>query len=154
VEPELKKEIADLKGLSLQDRDDYPLANVKQNLTFDGLKDFESGFGLRKWRRRNIESYLMCTRAIAQASGKTEPEVTAVFALNGVAMPPNATAWDCPEALALCDGKKVILHPKNPNSVAAKLCCTYKQIAEAMKPEEIPDDVKELLNQLMHFAKP
>lgn len=153
---EFRKEIADLKGLSLQDRDDYQLTNVKQNLTFDGLKEFESGFGLRKWRRRNIESYLLCTRAIAQASGKTEAEVTDVFALNGVAMPPGAaaTAWDGPEALALCDGKKVILYPKNPNSVVAKLGCSYKQIAEAMLPAEIPDDVKEFLKQLVQFAKP
>jgi predicted ATPase len=153
---EFRKEIPTLKGLSLQDRDDYPLSQVKQDLTFDGLRDFDAGLGLRKWRRRNIESYLLCTRAIAQASGKSEAEVKDVLTLNGVALPPGAAAtnWNCPEALALCDGKKVILHPGNPNSIVAKLGCTYIQIAEAMQPQEIPDDVKEFLKQLDQFAKP
>src|SRR5262249_29952255 len=72
---ELRKDIPELKVLSLEDRDDYPFAETKQDLTYGSMQPFYSGLGLRRWRRRNIENYLLHPAAIARAAGKTEQDV-------------------------------------------------------------------------------
>ena len=72
---ELREEIPDLRCISLQDRDGYPLGNTCRDLRFDDLPEFKQGLGLRRWRRRNIENYLLHPAAIARVSGRPEQEV-------------------------------------------------------------------------------
>jgi hypothetical protein len=64
----------------------------------------------------------------------------------------NFTDSDCPQTLALTDGKEIIT--KHARSIRAEFGVDYKQIAAAMRPEEIPDDVKTLLQQLIELCKP
>jgi hypothetical protein len=70
---------------------------------------------------------------------------------HGVNIPTDFTKWDCVPALALIDGKKIIT--TSARSIKAEFGIDHKQIAEAMLPEEIPDDVKTLLQQLMDLCK-
>lgn len=151
---ELRKEIPGLKAISLQDRDDYPFGSTAENLTFDGLAAFnKKGLGLRRWRRRNIENYLLHPAAIARAAGKTEQEVRQFLeTVHGLAVTPNFTATDCPQTLANTDGKVILT--KHARSVTNEFGVDYRQIAAAMQADEIPDDPKRLLRQLVDLCRP
>lgn len=150
---ELRAEIRDLKAISLQDRDDYPFLQTTQNLTFDSLLPFNKELGLRRWRRRNIENYLLHPAAIARAAGRSEQDVRTLLAdPHGVNIHADFTKWDCVPTLALIDGKKIITN--GARSVKEEFGINYKQIAEAMLEGEIPDDVKTLLQELIELCKP
>ena len=69
----LKEEIPDLVAMSLRDRDDEPAETVGPDLV-DGSSE-EADFLPRRWRRRYIESYLICPPAIAAATGLSSQEV-------------------------------------------------------------------------------
>jgi hypothetical protein len=149
---ELRKDISDLKAISLEDRDNYPFAETKQDLTYGSMQSFYSGLGLRRWRRRNIENYLLHPTAIARAAGKTEAEVREFLQnVHGLSITANFTDSDCPQTLANTDGKDIIT--KHVQSVTAEFGVDYRQIATAMLPEEVPDDVKTLLQQLIEMCR-
>jgi energy-coupling factor transporter ATP-binding protein EcfA2 len=149
---ELRAEIPELRAISLQDRDEYPFAETKQDLTFDSLPLFKKGLGLRRWRRRNIENYLLHPAAIARASGRAEEEIRGLLAdSHGLAIPANFTVSDCAQTLANTDGKDVLT--KHPRSVGAEFGVDYKQVAEAMNADEIPEDVITLLNQISDLCR-
>jgi hypothetical protein len=150
---ELRKDIPELRGISLEDRDDYPFAATKADLTYGSMQPFYSGLGLRRWRRRNIESYLLHPAAIARVAAKTEEEVRQFLeTVHGLSITANFKDSNCPQTLANTDGKEIIT--KNVRSVTAEFGVNYKKIAEAMLPDEIPDDVKTLLRQLIELCKP
>jgi predicted ATPase len=150
---ELRKDIPGLKVLSLEDRDDYPFAETKPDLTYGSNQLFKGDLGLRRWRRRNIENYLLHPAAIARASVKTELEVRQfLMTVHGVSITANFKDSDCPQTLANTDGKEIIT--KHVRSVMVEFGVDYKQIAASMLPEEIPDDVKTLLRQLIELCKP
>src|ERR1700730_8133243 len=93
---ELRAEIPELKAISLQDRDDNPFAQSKPDLTFDNLQLFKRGFGLRRWRRRNIENYLLHPAAIARSAGKPEQDVRDFMeAVHGLAVTANFIDSEC-----------------------------------------------------------
>jgi len=150
---ELRAEIRDLKAISLQDRDDYPFPQTAQELTFDSLPLFNAkGLGLRRWRRRNIENYLLHPAAIARAAGRPEQDIRDLLAdSHNLNISADFMKWDCGQTLALIDGKDIIT--KHAHSVKAELGVDYKKIAEAMLPNEIPDDVKTLLQQLIEMCR-
>jgi hypothetical protein len=150
---ELRKDIPGLKVISLEDRDDYPFSETKPDLTYGSMQPFKDGLGLRRWRRRNIENYLLHPAAIARASGKTEEDLKQFLeTVHGLSITTNFKDSDCPQTLANTDGKEIIT--KNARSVTAEFGVDYKQIAEAMLPEEVPDDVKTLLRELIELCKP
>jgi energy-coupling factor transporter ATP-binding protein EcfA2 len=147
----LKSEIPELQGLSLQDRDDHPFGQSKADLTFDDLPLFKKGLGLRRWRRRNIENYLLHPAAIARAAGKTEQDVRAFLeTVHGLSVTADFTDSDCPKTLANTDGKIIA---KNDNSILTEFGINYKQIAEAMLTAEIPEDPKTFLKQVMDLCR-
>jgi predicted ATPase len=154
---ELKKEIPGLKSISLQDRDDYPFAETKADLTFDNMQPFKAGLGLRRWRRRNIENYLLSPAAIARAAAPecgpvAEDDVKKVLENHGLVIPEGFTVSACPQTLANTDGKEVFT--KNDASITATFGCTYVDVAEAMTAAEIPDDARTLLQQLTEMCRP
>ncbi len=150
---ELAAEIPDLKAISLQDKDDYPFSQTQADLTFDSLPPFDRGLGLRRWRRRNIENYLLHPAAIARGAARGEEEIRALLAdPHGVAIPGNFTASDCAQPIADADGKKIV--SKHTRSIAAVFGIDYLKIAEAMEPGEIPEDVKTLLDQIVELCRP
>jgi hypothetical protein len=150
---ELRKDIPGLKVISIEDRDDYPFAETKSDLTYGSMPPFSSGLGLRRWRRRNIEDYLLHPAAIARSSAKTEEEVRQFLeTVHSLSVTANFKDSNCPQTLANTDGKEIIT--KNARSVTIEFGADYKKIAEAMLPAEIPDDVKTLLRQLIELCKP
>jgi hypothetical protein len=85
--------------------------------------------------------------------GKSEQEVRDFMeVVHGLAVTANFTDSDCPQTLVNTDGKEIIT--KHARSVAAELGVNYWQIADAMLAEEIPDDPKALLQQLVELCKP
>lgn len=149
----LRGAVPDLRTLSLQDRDDYPLAATQPDLTFDSLPPFRDGLALRRWRRRNIENYLLLPAAIARAVGCTEPEVCKVLAdVHSLTIGPDFRASGCAPTLALIDGKFVFI--KHERSLEKALGANRRMVAAAMTPDEIPDDVRTLLNDLAALCAP
>lgn len=152
---EIQREIPGLKAISLQDRDNYPFTETKADLTFGSRPLFKNGLGLRRWRRRNIENYLLHAAAIARAAGKTEDEVQK-FLADGHALaipsgPAEFTKTDCAQTLANTDGKEILT--KNTRSIKAEFGITYLDIAKAMQPDEIPDDCKTLIDQIVQLSR-
>jgi predicted ATPase len=149
---ELRAEINTLRGISLQDRDDYPLNQTRPDLTFDNLGLFNGGLGLRRWRRRNIENYLLHPGAIARASGRNEQDVVDFLRdVHGLNVTPDFINTDCPAALALADGKDILT--RNARSIKLEFGVGYKEIAQAMTAAEIADDPRELLRQLIELTQ-
>jgi energy-coupling factor transporter ATP-binding protein EcfA2 len=149
---ELRTEIHGIRAISLQDRDDYPFAETKADLTFDSLPLFSKGLGLRRWRRRNIENYLLHPASIAKASGKTERDVRSLLCdPHGLSIPADFTCSDCVQTLANTDGKEILT--KHARSIKAEFGVDYRQIAEAMTRDEIPEDAKTLLQQLIEMCR-
>jgi hypothetical protein len=149
---EFRGEINNLRGISLQDRDDYPFNQTREDLTFDGLPTFKGGLGLRRWRRRNIENYLLHPAAIARVAGTSEVAVrTFLQEVHALNIPANFTGSDCAQTLANTDGKEIII--ASERSVEIEYGITRRQIAEAMIAAEIPDDPKTLLRQIVEFSR-
>lgn len=149
---ELRAEIAGLQAVSLQDRDDYNLAMTRSDLTFDGLRLFEKGLGLRRWRRRNIENYLLHPAAIARATGKTEAEIQTFLQVNhGISITADFVKSECQQTLSHTDGKKIVT--SGDRSLLIEFGVSHVQIAKAMTKDEIPEDPKTLLLQLSEMCK-
>ena len=70
---------------------------------------------------------------------------------HGLHIPADFTKSHCAQTLANTDGKEILT--KNVRSVKAEFGIDYKKIAEAMLPDEIPDDAKTLLRQLIDLYK-
>ena len=145
----MKAIIPDLKCVSLRDRDmDNP------DVVGDGLKykaitlPADSPILLLQWRRKNIESYLLCPRAIAKASEKSVEEVKQhirqKFALaiddDGYA---EATP---PDAIITCDGKKVFT--KETDGLEVAFGCNKYDVAKKMTSAEVPKDIEVFLTQV------
>lgn len=150
---ELKAEIQGLTAISLQDRDDYPFPQTRPDLTFDNLPLFKNGLGLRRWRRRNIENYLLHPDAIARAANCPIQQVQDLLRdPHGLAIPANFISSNCAQTLANTDGKEIMT--RNPRSITAEFHIGYLDVAQAMQQGEIPDDVQTLLNQISGMCHP
>jgi predicted ATPase len=149
---ELRAEIPGLRAISLQDRDDYPFRDTASDLTFDSLSLFYKGLGLRRWRRRNIENYLLHPAAIARAAGRLETDVRQFLEqAHGLSITSEFNDSACQQTLANTDGKDILT--KHSRSISAEFGVEYQQIAEAMLPDEIPDDCKTLLGQITELCR-
>ena len=147
-----KTEIDGLKALSLQDRDDYPFTNTNADLTFDSLQPFKNGLGLRRWRRRNIENYLLCPAAIGRAASISEQEVRSLLSnYHALNITDDFIVSQCADALANVNGKDVVT--KNKRSIEATFNIGYLDIAKAMEADEIPEDPKTLLHEIANFCQ-
>jgi hypothetical protein len=144
---QLKAEIPELKAISLRDRDDLALDQVDDvSLADKSTNSPDADLLLRVWRRRHIENYLLCPAAITRTSGWPEEQVVELMAEHALVVPPNFAARDV--AFAMLDARgKEILH-EHPRSVKIVTGATPLDIAKAMLPEEIPEDVRELIGQI------
>jgi len=132
-----------LTVLSLRDRDDEALATVAEDL-HDRVHPDEGLFLTRKWRRRHIESYLVCPRAIAEVSGQTvEAVVEDLRDKFGVAVGDTFIASDAPQALLDLRGKDVLRH----------FGVSSADVAKALRPEEVCEDLKTLVDELISLER-
>lgn len=94
-----KDEIADLRVLSLRDRDDEPAETVGADLVVNHAPTSPE-FHPRRWRRRYIESYLIWPPAIAAPAGMTEEQVRKhLTEHHGISVGASFTDSDAPQAL-------------------------------------------------------
>lgn len=103
---------------------------------------------LLQWRRKNIESYLLCPKAIAKATGKSTEEIKQHFQQKfALAIDDDGYAEATPpEAIIACDGKKIFT--KETDGLEAAFGCNKYDVAKEMTSEEIAEDIKTFLTQV------
>jgi predicted ATPase len=151
----LKDHLDELKCLSLQDRDNEEYNTTNENLTDGQFEDLEINgkeFRCRKWRRWEIENYLICPVSIAAAAGISELEVReAIAEKNGIAIPGDNFRGSerNPNCQPLFDieGKAVI------ETLCNDLSINKLQIAEAMDEANIFEDVRTLINEIIELCE-
>jgi len=145
---QLKSEIKGLKAISIRDRDDQELEQVdKVTLRDKAYGPDADDLLLRVWRRRHIENYLMHPAAIARASGVPLDVVQELMTSHALVIPPDFTSRDVADVVCLAPGKQVI--QGGPTSVKASFGVQPIDIAAAMQPDEISDDVVSLIDQIV-----
>ncbi len=150
----LKDHLDTLKCLSLQDKDNDEYGTTNINLSdglFDDYNENRKEFKCRKWRRWEIENYLICPRAIAAAASITENEIrNQIRDRNGIAVPvDNYTISDRqPQIQPLFDVEgKVVIEP-----ICTHFGITKLDIANAMTSEQVFDDVKTLIHEIIEMC--
>jgi predicted ATPase len=147
----LKEEISGLRVLSLRDRDDEPVETVDSDLVDNGVPA-DPDFHPRRWRRRYLESYLIWPPAIAKASGLSQEQVEqALSDQHGIAVGAQFTDSKPPPALMDVRGKD-ILKSVSGTAVLTQLDISALDVARAIEPDAIPDDIKTFLSDLQKLA--
>lgn len=145
---ELHKILPDLKCISLRDRDmDNPDA-VGEGLEYKIINlPQDSPILLLEWRRKNIESYLLCPKAIAEASGQSVDSVKQHISVNFAlaidddgyieAMPP--------EPIITLDGKHIF----NAETIGIEHAfhCNKYDVAKKMTSDEVGEDIKTFITR-------
>jgi hypothetical protein len=148
---QLKRDIPELRAISIVDRDDLQLNQVDKATLEDRANPCgEPHLSLRVWRRRQIENYLLLPAAIARASGFPEEAVVEFMAEHALVVPADFTSRDVAEAMVDARGKE-ITH-EHANSVKNAFGVTALEIASAMEPDEICEDVREILQQIANLC--
>jgi hypothetical protein len=148
---QLKRDIPELRAISIVDRDDLQLNQVDKFTLEDRANPCgEPHLSLRVWRRRHIENYLLSPSAIARASGFPEEAVTEFMAEHALAVPADFISRDVAEAMIDARGKEIT--QDHLNSVKNTFGATPHEIASAMQVDEICDDVREILEQIANLC--
>lgn len=131
-----------LTVVSLRDRDDEARDSVGPNLEDKVVLD-DGLFHTRKWRRRYIESYLVCPRALAAASGLDLAVVEARLRdEHGLAVGATFTDRDAPQALMDVRAKEVL----------DSLAVAPVEVARELAVGEVCDDLKTFLSELVSLT--
>ncbi|KVX87272.1 hypothetical protein WL08_31600 [Burkholderia ubonensis] len=138
---QLRRDIADLRAISIRDRDDEPDGTVSGDLIDKSFTNNTDGFTALKWRRRHIENYLLCTAAIARAAGKPQHEVQAFFANHhALAIPDDTTASEVVMPIRDARGKELMT--EGDSSVRRSLGVKREEVAKALTADEIATDIR------------
>lgn len=149
---QLKTEIANLKAISIVDRDDIASNCVDKTTLRDKANSSpDPNLLLRVWARRHIENYLLCPAAVARASGVPEVDVIALIAEHALVVPNNFVSKDVAEAMLDARGKEIT--QEHPNSFLSKFGTRPLDIAKAMQVNEVPEDVETLLQQIIELCE-
>lgn len=141
---ELQKEIPTLCGISLRDRDDENINTVGDDLIDKTYNNNIPNFSLMKWKRKNIENYLLAPEAIAKASNSSLDDVKSYIADNfSLQIPPNYTIHAVTSALLEANGKEIIY--SSPNSICKHFRISREDICNGMEPDQICDDCKRIV---------
>lgn len=148
----VKDEINGIKCISLIDRDNCLYESTSSNLheNYVDLIEGENEFRFRKWRRWEIENYLISPSAISRLTGKTEEEIRDFIRSKfGFEIHTNYQQSDrIDEIRPLFEEGKPIIE---------SICNSYKiskiDIAKEMIESEIFEDPKTLINELISFCE-
>lgn len=149
---ELQKIIPDLKCVSLRDRDMDNIDVVGEGLKYKAISlPANSQILLLEWRRKNIESYLLCPKAIALAANKSTDDVkTYIQRIFALAIDDDGFfEAEPPETILSCDGKKIFT--KENEGLQHVFSCNKYDVAKKMTPEEVGEDIKTFLTQVQTF---
>lgn len=146
---ELHKIIPDLRCVSIRDRDMENLSVVDDDLTYKTIDNHhDDQILLLQWRRKNIESYLLCPNAIARAAEADVEEVRAHFQSAFALSIPDMgyVEKDPPEPLLLLDGKNCFT--EETKGIEHKYHCNKYDVASHMESEEVCEDIKILISRI------
>lgn len=150
----LKNEINGLKCISLEDRDNELYESTHQSLMdksySSDLIEGNNEFRYRRWRRWETENYLLSPPAIARKVGCSEEDIRQFLIDNhGCFVHDNYLQSEKTSQIApLFEEGKPILE-----NICEHFDIKKHQIAEEMLPEEIFEDVKTLINEIILFCK-
>lgn len=146
---ELHKIIPGLKCISLRDRDmDEPNA-IGEGLEYKTIVlPPDSPILLLEWRRKNIESYLLCPKAIAEAAGCSTDDVKQHIQRNfALAIDDDGYIEAVPpEALITCDGKHVFI--ADTIGLEDAYHCNKYDVAQHITGAEVCEDIKTFLTRV------
>lgn len=146
---ELKTIIPELKCVSLRDRDMININEIGPGLGYKGIPlPTESPIILLTWRRKNIESYLICPKAISIASGKRIADIKQYIA-DTFAIAVGDDGFNeaiPPEPIITLDGK----HMFNDRSKGfeTKFGVDKYAVANNMTAEEVCEDIKTFITRV------
>lgn len=146
---ELCKHIPDLKCISLRDRDMDNVEMVGEGLTYKGINlPQDSPLLLLEWRRKNIESYCLCPKAIAEASGQSVENVKEHLRENFALAIDDDGFIDAipPEPVITLDGKHIFT--KELVGIEHVYHCNKYDVAKAMTSEEVCEDIKTFITRV------
>lgn len=149
---ELRKHIPDLKGVSLRDRDMDNVEMIGDGLTYKGIQmSNDSPLLFLEWRRKNIESYCLCPKAIAEASGQPVEEVRRHIQQNfALAIEDDGFIEAVPpEPIFTLDGKNIFT--KKDIGIEHVYHCDKYSVAKAMTAEEVCEDIKTFITRVRDF---
>ncbi len=150
---QLKNEIPELKALSIRDRDDQAVNLIDQDTLRDKTVDNpHADLSLRVWRRRHIENDVLLPATIARASGHAIADIESWMAQQqAIVVPQNFPAKDVAAAMLDARGKEI--SQKGPQSIKIIYGVTPLDIVSAMLPDEIPEDIKQLIGQIVSMCE-
>jgi hypothetical protein len=147
---QLKREIPELRAISIRDRDDESDATVGADLIDKGHKA-SNDFMPLKWRRRHLENYLLVPATIARVSARQEVEVRQLIADNfGLALPPDPLVSEVVMAVRDARGKEIMT--EGPGSLERALNLSRYDIANGLNPDEIAADLATFFTVLIGFT--
>lgn len=153
---QLLSEIPQLRGISLNDRDNEELATIRNNDLNDniyGTPTEQTRLFFKKWRRRYIEGYLLHPDAIARAANRTAEEVinhvSENFAINiggRIVAQENE-----PEALLDCRAKTIM--SEHQHSIQTTFGIDKYAIANELREEEIHEDFSIMIREIVEILE-
>ena len=149
---ELQKIIPELKCISIRDRDMENVDVVGEGLEYKTIPlPPDSKILLLNWRRKNIESYLLCPRAIAEYASVELESVKAHIQTHFALAIEDAgyTEADPPDAIKMTDGKKMFTD--HDNGFEKVYRCKKYDVADHMREEEVCQDIKTFLTRVRDF---
>ncbi len=151
---QFKSEIAELKALSLRDRDDEAMSTVDKSLVDQIFQNSKiDGFLIRKWRRRHIENYLLCAGAIARAANVDEVDIKKHFrSKHALVLSPEHKLSEAPETILDARGKEIFTGSQSIEGIEKKFRITRSAVAKAMYESEVCEDVKTLLDEITRMC--
>lgn len=148
----LQREIPDLKCVSLRDRDmDNPNV-IGTGLEYNAISvPADSPILLLEWRRKNIESYLLCPKAIAEAAGQSIDAVKQHFRDNfALAIDDDGfIEADPPEPIITLDGKHIF--NAETKGIEHTYHCDKYDVAKKMTSDEVCDDIKTFITRVRNL---
>lgn len=144
----LQEDIPDLVGVSLRDRDVSELGSVDEDLSDKGYKSPDSAFVALKWRRRNIDSYMLHPAPIARTVSASETDISKMMAdVHGLAVGASFTEKNPPTVFMEADGKK-ILHEGGLSSLLSGTHKTTIHVAQQLTVPEVCEDFTTFFDRL------
>jgi ABC-type cobalamin/Fe3+-siderophores transport system ATPase subunit len=146
---ELHKIIPDLKCVSLRDRDMDNPDMIGEGLAYKPIAlPPDSPIILLEWRRKNIESYLLCPNAIAEASGQTVDNVKQHIQDNfALAISDHGYIEAIPpEPIIALDGKQIFR--KETTGIEHIYNCNKYDVAQKMTAIEVCEDIRTFITRV------
>jgi hypothetical protein len=147
----LKNEINGIKVISLSDKDDFLYSQTRRSLTDDSCPDVsevinkvENKFLSKRWRRWELENYLINPKAIAEIANKAEDDIISDM-VNEFSM-----VWPVDYKSSDRSNSNASLFDREGKTIVEWFANHYKfrkdEIPQYFEKDDIPEDIITLIN--------